>query len=178
MKILKFGGSSLIHINNNILHVIKIIVKNAKIEKLGIVLSAPYKVTDNLILLVNSLNNRALVNYYLIEVKIIFRKIIESILSNITSINFDYLYLVLDNEFNSLNVMIIKLIVSNSFKECDIVKIVSWGERLIVLIIDKVIKSYGFHVTVIDPTKKILANGSYLESIVDINTSMKNINNT
>ncbi|MCV2525362.1 MAG: bifunctional aspartate kinase/homoserine dehydrogenase I, partial [Candidatus Lightella neohaematopini] len=35
----------------------------------------------------------------------------------------------------------------------------------------------GFYVTIIDPTKKILANGSYLESVVDINTSIKNISN-
>ncbi|MCV2525416.1 MAG: hypothetical protein N4P87_02300, partial [Candidatus Lightella neohaematopini] len=156
MKVLKFGGSSLIHTNSNILHAIDIIIKNAKTEKIGVVLSAPYKITDYLTLLVNSLNNKFLVNYYLLVIRIIFTKIIELISTSNIGVSFNALYSILNNEFNNLNYMIIKLRKLNLLKQCDIVKIISWGERLIVLIIDKVIKVFGFYVTIIDPTKKIL----------------------
>ncbi|MCV2502151.1 MAG: hypothetical protein N4P96_00655 [Candidatus Lightella neohaematopini] len=177
MKVLKFGGSSLIHTNNNILHVIDIIIKNAKAERTGVVLSAPYRVTDYLILLVNSINNEFLVNHYLSVVKIVFIKIIKLISTSNIGVNFYVLHLVLNNEFNNLSNMIVKLTKLNSLKQCDIVKIISWGEKLIVLIIDEVVKVCGFHVTIIDPTKKILAHGDYLESVVDIDTSIRNINN-
>ncbi|MCV2518549.1 MAG: hypothetical protein N4P94_00655 [Candidatus Lightella neohaematopini] len=177
MKVLKFGGSSLIHTNNNILHVIDIIIKNANTGRTSVVLSAPQKITDYLTLLVNSLNNKSLVDYYLLEVRIVFTKIIELISAGNIGVNFNILHLVLNNEFNNLRNMVVKLAKLNSLKQCDIVKIISWGEKLIVLIIDKVVKIFGFHVTIIDPTKKILANGSYLESVVDIDTSIKNINN-
>ncbi|MCV2508788.1 MAG: hypothetical protein N4P92_02545 [Candidatus Lightella neohaematopini] len=177
MKILKFGGSSLIHTNNNILNAIDIIVRNAKTERIGVVLSAPHKITNYLILLVNSLSNRSLVNHYLLVVKRTFIKIIKLISTSNIGINFDVLCLILINEFNNLSNMVIELIKLNTLRQCDVVKIISWGEKLIVLIMDKVVKVYGFHVTIIDPTKKILANGNYLESVVDINTSIRNINN-
>ncbi|MCV2499813.1 MAG: hypothetical protein N4Q02_00400 [Candidatus Lightella neohaematopini] len=177
MKVLKFGGSSLIHTNSNILHVIDIIIENAKTERIGVVLSAPYKITDYLTSLVNSLNNKFLVNHYLLVIRTTFTKIIKLISTSNIGVDFNTLYLILSNEFNSLSDMVVKLTKLDILKQRDIVKIISWGEKLIVLIIDEVVKVRGFCVTIINPIKKILANGSYLESVVDIDTSIRNINN-
>ncbi|QFQ32927.1 bifunctional aspartate kinase/homoserine dehydrogenase I [Buchnera aphidicola (Aphis fabae)] len=174
MKLLKFGGTSLANAEK-FLCAADIIEKNKNYEQVAIVLSAPAKITNYL---VNIVEKNININEMLEQIELA-EKIFIEIIQNIKQIKSYFLYeetkKIIEIEFNEL-----KKIINNftSFKKYpDNIQaiIMSRGEILSIWIMKNILKSRYHQVTIINPIENIISTGSFLNSSVDINESKKRI---
>lgn len=174
MKLLKFGGTSLANAEK-FLCVANIIEKNKNNEQVAIVLSAPAKITNYL---VNIVEKNIKINEILDQIKFaenIFIKIIQTI----TKIQSCFLYeetkKIINIEFNKLKQIINDFISLKTYPENIQAIIMSRGEILSICIMKNILKSRNHKVTVINPIENIISTGSFLNSTVSINESKKRI---
>lgn len=174
MKLLKFGGTSLANAEK-FLCVANIIEKNKNNEQVAIVLSAPAKITNYL---VNIVEKNIKINEILDQIKLaenIFIKIIQTI----TKIQSCFLYeetkKIINIEFNKLKQIINDFISLKTYPENIQAIIMSRGEILSICIMKNILKSRNHKVTVINPIENIISTGSFLNSTVSINESKKRI---
>ncbi|WP_343153892.1 bifunctional aspartate kinase/homoserine dehydrogenase I [Buchnera aphidicola (Mindarus keteleerifoliae)] len=173
MKVLKFGGTSLKNLEKFLI-VQKIIEEKAKNEQIGVVLSAPEKITNYLVESIQESTTRKnltqlnfiekIINQFLFELK---KNIPLNLLENLKKeINKEILNLkntlqkisLLDKCPNELNAMII-----------------SRGEIFSVFIMKAILKSKKYDVTIIDPVKNLVGTGEYLNSTINIKLSKEKI---
>ncbi|KAF0745966.1 Bifunctional aspartokinase/homoserine dehydrogenase, partial [Aphis craccivora] len=149
--------------------------KNKNNEQVAIVLSAPAKITNYL---VNIVEKNIKINEILDQIKFaenIFIKIIQTI----TKIQSCFLYeetkKIINIEFNKLKQIINDFISLKTYPENIQAIIMSRGEILSICIMKNILKSRNHKVTVINPIENIISTGSFLNSTVSINESKKRI---
>ncbi|CAL4320872.1 Bifunctional aspartokinase/homoserine dehydrogenase 1 [Buchnera aphidicola (Protaphis terricola)] len=174
MKLLKFGGTSLANAKK-FLCVADIIEKNQINEQIAIVLSAPAKVTNYLVKISeNNTNTKQLLEYANLS-KNIFIEIIKNIKKIISYFNYEKTKKTIIKEFNELKKIIDNIISLKKCPESTKAIIISRGEILSICIMKNILQSLNHQVTIINPVKNLVSIGSYLNSIVNINESKKNI---
>ncbi|WAI18097.1 MAG: bifunctional aspartate kinase/homoserine dehydrogenase I [Buchnera aphidicola (Acyrthosiphon caraganae)] len=177
MKLLKFGGTSLANAEK-FLCVANIIEENIKIDQIAVVLSAPAKVTNYLVAIVE----KTIENNQILETMHLAENIFIQLTNNIFKIqsNFPYQKVekIIKNEFNKLKNIIHGVTL---LKQCpDNIRaiIISRGEILSVFIMKSILESKNHSVTIINPVENFISIGNnYLDSTVDISKSKNNINN-
>ncbi|WP_168918994.1 bifunctional aspartate kinase/homoserine dehydrogenase I [Enterobacteriaceae endosymbiont of Donacia bicoloricornis] len=177
MIVLKFGGTSLknaerfLIVTNIINH---ILLKN---EKVAIVLSAPANITNILEIMIEKSIKKKNYKQDIIYIKNFFIKIVNDFEKKIKNPDFN----ILNNNINKIINKIEKLLDGiNLLNYCpDIIKakILSQGEKFSIILLEYLLKIKKYKIFIISPKKYLLAYGNYLESTVDINLTLKNIQN-
>jgi aspartokinase/homoserine dehydrogenase 1 len=177
MKLLKFGGTSLANAEK-FLYVSNIIEKNIKTDQIAVVLSAPAKITNYLVAIIdNTIKHNAILDTINIT-ETIFIQLIKN-LSNIQS-NFSYekIEKKIKKEFHQLKNIVHGIVLLKQCPDSIRAIIISRGEILSVLIMKSILESKNHKVTVINPVENFLSIGeNYLDSTVNISKSKKRISN-
>ncbi|XBC44816.1 MAG: bifunctional aspartate kinase/homoserine dehydrogenase I [Buchnera aphidicola (Schlechtendalia chinensis)] len=174
MKILKFGGTSLANATK-FLTVANIIEKNFKKEQVAVVLSAPENVTNSMIKIIEKIIEERDVSQNIHSVKSIFLDLIFDIYKATKNFSYKTIKKIIDEKFENLTSIFNGIRFLNQCPDNVRAKIVCCGELLSITIMDGILKSMSYNVTIIDPIENLVAQGDYLDSTIDIQTSKKKI---
>lgn len=174
MKLLKFGGTSLANAKK-FLCVADIIEKKAKKEQIAVVLSAPAKITNHLVTIIeNDINHNEMIEKISLAENIFIK-----LIKDIKKIEPFFLYKKakekIEKEFNKLKKIINGIILINQCPESIQPIIISRGEILSVVVMKNILKSRNYNITILNPVKNLVSTGNYLDSTVDINQSKNRI---
>ncbi|AYN24851.1 bifunctional aspartate kinase/homoserine dehydrogenase I [Buchnera aphidicola] len=174
MKLLKFGGTSLANAEK-FLCVADIIEKKNKKEQTAVVLSAPAKITNYLVTIIEKKidNDEILKKINLAEN--IFIELIKDIKKIQSLFPYENSKEKIQTEFNKLKKIINGVFLIKQCPESIQPIIISRGEILSVIIMKNILKSRNHEVTILNPVENLLSTGSYLDSTVDIKESKKRI---
>ncbi|QCI20343.1 bifunctional aspartate kinase/homoserine dehydrogenase I [Buchnera aphidicola (Brachycaudus cardui)] len=175
MKLLKFGGTSLSNAEK-FLSVANIIEKKNKFEQIAVVLSAPAKVTNYLVSIIEkkNYNNEILETINLVES--IFIQLINELLKIQSNINYQEIETIIKKEFNELKSIVQGVILLKQCPDSIRAIIISRGEILSIFIMKSILESKKYSITIINPVENFLSIGHYLDSSVNISESKKRIN--
>ncbi|QCO70760.1 bifunctional aspartate kinase/homoserine dehydrogenase I [Buchnera aphidicola] len=177
MKLLKFGGTSLANAEK-FLCVANIIEENVKKDQIAVVLSAPAKVTNYLVKVVEKTikNNQILESIDLAEN--IFIQLTNNLLKIQSNFPYQEIEKIIKKEFDKLKNIIHGIILLKQCPDNIRATIISRGEILSVFIMKSILQSKNHNVTIINPVKNFVSIGNnYLDSRVDISKSKERIHN-
>ena len=174
MRVLKFGGTSLANAER-FWGVSDILLNSSRDEQVAVVLSAPAKVTNLLIDLVNKNSAGKDSAITISEINSIFTAIIDGLQKKVNNLDVYAIRQFIAEQFSTLDHLIqgIRLL-----KQCpDNIQaiILSRGEALSINIMKHLLEARGQKVEEIDPTSCLVTEGTYLESKVLIEESARRI---
>lgn len=170
MRVLKFGGTSVANAGRFI-NVADIAVEEAKSDRVALVLSAPAKITNLLVALVDAGVRGEDGKDQIAQI----RKIVEPIYTTLASKYQGYDKTSVEAEFNrTIDEISRKILGAAMLGECpDRVKafVESRGETFSICIMAELLRSMGRKVRVIDPVEVLLTEGGIMESSVNLEAS-------
>ncbi|WLS78337.1 bifunctional aspartate kinase/homoserine dehydrogenase I [Erwinia pyri] len=174
MRVLKFGGTSVANAER-FLRVADILESNAKQGQVATVLSAPAKITNHLVAMIEKTisGQDALPN--ISDAENIFSSLLKGLAEAQPGFQYDRLKTVVDQEFAQLKQILHGIGLLGQCPDSVNAAIICRGEKLSIAIMEALLRARGHGVTVIDPVEKLLAVGHYLESTVDIPESTRRI---
>ncbi|WP_392558962.1 bifunctional aspartate kinase/homoserine dehydrogenase I [Orbus mooreae] len=175
MKVLKFGGTSVANAER-FLRVADIIENNAKHEQTATVLSAPAKITNHLVAMVEKTVAGQDIQNNIDEAEKIFADLLDGLSKQQPNFAYEEMKRFSLNELNHLKQLFHGIRLLGQCPDSINASIICRGEKLSIAIMAALLKAKGHNVTVINPVERLLAEGDYLESTVDINESTRRIN--
>ncbi|QGY27967.1 bifunctional aspartate kinase/homoserine dehydrogenase I [Pantoea cypripedii] len=174
MRVLKFGGTSVANAER-FLRVADILESNAQQGQVATVLSAPAKITNHLVAMIEKTisGQDALPN--ISDAERIFAELLQRLADTQPGFDFDGLKTRVDLEFAQLKQVLHGISLLGQCPDAVNAAIICRGEKLSIAIMEALLQARGHKVTVIDPVEKLLAVGHYLESTVDIAESTRRI---
>ncbi|MFC3914984.1 bifunctional aspartate kinase/homoserine dehydrogenase I [Pseudaeromonas sharmana] len=170
MRVLKFGGSSLADAER-FLRVSDIVVNNQQQAQVALVLSAPAKVTNHLVALVEQTSRGLDASDTLLEIEGIFSRLIAGLKSKYPALDDDKLMARMAQEFSVVRRQMQGISLLGQCPDNIQALILSRGEALSVACMQELLQVRGHAVELIDPVQLLLAEGGYLESHVNIDVS-------
>lgn len=174
MRVLKFGGTSVANAER-FLRVADILESNAQQGQVATVLSAPAKITNHLVAMIEKTisGQDALPN--ISDAERIFAELLQGLAEAQPGFDYDGLKTRVDLEFAQLKQVLHGISLLGQCPDAVNAAIICRGEKLSIAIMEALLQARGHKVTVIDPVEKLLAVGHYLESTVDIAESTRRI---
>ncbi|WP_442797267.1 bifunctional aspartate kinase/homoserine dehydrogenase I [Pantoea vagans] len=174
MRVLKFGGTSVANAER-FLRVADILESNAQQGQVATVLSAPAKITNHLVAMIEKTisGQDALPN--ISDAERIFSELLQGLAAAQPGFEFDRLKTRVDLEFAQLKQVLHGISLLGQCPDSVNAAIICRGEKLSIAIMEALLQARGHEVSVIDPVEKLLAVGNYLESTVDIPESTRRI---
>jgi len=174
MRVLKFGGTSVANAAR-FLRVADILESNAQQGQVATVLSAPAKITNHLVAMIEKTisGQDALPN--ISDAERIFSELLQGLAAAQPGFEFDRLKTRVDLEFAQLKQVLHGISLLGQCPDSVNAAIICRGEKLSIAIMEALLQARGHEVSVIDPVEKLLAVGHYLESTVDIPESTRRI---
>ncbi|MDE8556447.1 bifunctional aspartate kinase/homoserine dehydrogenase I [Pantoea vagans] len=174
MRVLKFGGTSVANAAR-FLRVADILESNAQQGQVATVLSAPAKITNHLVAMIEKTisGQDALSN--ISDAERIFSELLQGLAAAQPGFEFDRLKTRVDLEFAQLKQVLHGISLLGQCPDSVNAAIICRGEKLSIAIMEALLQARGHEVSVIDPVEKLLAVGHYLESTVDIPESTRRI---
>ncbi|MFZ3390322.1 bifunctional aspartate kinase/homoserine dehydrogenase I [Buttiauxella gaviniae] len=174
MRVLKFGGTSVANAER-FLRVADILESNAKQGQVATVLSAPAKITNHLVAMIEKTigGQDALPN--ISDAERIFSELLNGLADAQPGFPVVQLKGFVEKEFAQLKHVLHGISLLGQCPESINAAIICRGEKLSIAIMAELLKARGHNVTVINPVEKLLAVGHYLESTVDITESTRRI---
>ncbi|WP_336748331.1 bifunctional aspartate kinase/homoserine dehydrogenase I [Pantoea vagans] len=174
MRVLKFGGTSVANAAR-FLRVADILESNAQQGQVATVLSAPAKITNHLVAMIEKTisGQDALPN--ISDAERIFSELLQGLAAAQPGFEFDRLKTRVDLEFAQLKQVLHGISLLSQCPDSVNAAIICRGEKLSIAIMEALLQARGHEVSVIDPVEKLLAVGHYLESTVDIPESTRRI---
>ncbi|GME37657.1 MULTISPECIES: bifunctional aspartate kinase/homoserine dehydrogenase I [unclassified Pantoea] len=174
MRVLKFGGTSVANAAR-FLRVADILESNAQQGQVATVLSAPAKITNHLVAMIEKTisGQDALPN--ISDAERIFSELLQGLAAAQPGFEFDRLKTRVDLEFAQLKQVLHGISLLGQCPDSVNAAIICRGEKLSIAIMEALLQARGHEVSVIDPVEKLLAIGHYLESTVDIPESTRRI---
>lgn len=174
MRVLKFGGTSLANAER-FMQAAEIIENAHKADQAAGVLSAPAKITNHLVAIVEKAQNGENFQAHLDDANAIFNNIINGLHQANPNFDRDGLHAFIQAELADI-LRIAEQASKDKFCSDKVGATVhSRGEKLSIAMMQAWFEAKGYAVTKIDPVEKLLAHGSYLESSVDIETSTQRV---
>ncbi len=173
MRVLKFGGTSLANAER-FARAADIIVSNCGQCDCSAVLSAPAKITNALVAVVDGTikHGEATVEVNLIE------KIFTDLFNGLSELEpaFDSapLFSKLERTLGQLRQYTHGMTLLGQCPDSIYARVISKGERLSIATMEALLVARGYNAFVIDPVKYLVSLGDYLEGVVDIDLSTKN----
>lgn len=170
MRVLKFGGSSLADAER-FLRVSDIVVNTQQQEQVALVLSAPAKVTNHLVALVEQTSRGLDASSTLTEIEAIFTRLIAGLKDRYPSLDEAALLARMAQEFAIVRRQMQGISLLGQCPDNIQAQILSRGEAMSIACMNELLKTRGHDVVQIDPVKLLLAEGDFLESHVNIDVS-------
>lgn len=174
MRVLKFGGTSMANASRFI-SVAEILESNAEQGQVATVLSAPAKITNHLVALIEKTITGQDVNSHLNEMKAIFTDLINGLAEQVPQFDLAAIQFIVAEEFHQLEQTLLGVSLLGQCPDSIKASVISRGEKLSVAIMQALLVARGHQVTILDPVEKLLAQGPVLESRVDIVESTRRI---
>ena len=174
MRVLKFGGTSVANAER-FLRVADILESNAQQGQVATVLSAPAKITNHLVAMIEKTisGQDALPN--ISDAERIFSELLQGLAESQPGFEYERLKTRVDLEFAQLKQVLHGISLLGQCPDSVNAAIICRGEKLSIAIMEALLQARGHEVSVIDPVEKLLAVGHYLESTVDIAESTRRI---
>ncbi|MEB5707782.1 bifunctional aspartate kinase/homoserine dehydrogenase I [Pantoea anthophila] len=174
MRVLKFGGTSVANAER-FLRVADILESNAQQGQVATVLSAPAKITNHLVAMIEKTisGQDALPN--ISDAERIFSELLQGLAESQPCFEYERLKTRVDLEFAQLKQVLHGISLLGQCPDSVNAAIICRGEKLSIAIMEALLQARGHEVSVIDPVEKLLAVGHYLESTVDIAESTRRI---
>ena len=170
MRVLKFGGTSLAN-PERFLQAAGLIEQAHLKDQAAGVLSAPAKITNYLVALVEKASAGEAFEHEFNEALHIFYRIIDGLHQANHKLDKISLLQVIDNEFTQLQTVLDDIKRNKRCPDSINATILCRGEKLSIAMMKAWFEAKGYQVTQIDPVEKLVAKGSYLESSVSISKS-------
>lgn len=173
MRVLKFGGSSLADADR-FLRAADIIINNAQQEEVAVVLSAPGKTTNKLVAIIESTLKNGESELHVNELEASFYELFAAIKQQVTNLD----HAAFDNQVKTsmlqLRQYVHGIALLGMCPDHVNARIISKGERISIQLMKAVIEAKGKPASLIDPVSYLLAKGSHLEAMVDVDASTQN----
>ncbi|GAL05949.1 aspartokinase [Photobacterium aphoticum] len=172
MRVLKFGGSSLADADR-FARAADIIANNAQQGAVSVVLSAPGKVTNKLVSVIENSIQHGEAELQIKDLEAVFN----DLFAGLKAIAPDFDKVAMDAKLASSlgqlkqyvhGIKLLGLCPDNVYA-----KIISKGERLSIVAMQSLLEARGQAASLIDPVAYLAASGDYLEAHVDIEASTK-----
>lgn len=170
MRVLKFGGTSVANAER-FLRVVEIMESNTAQGQVATVLSAPAKITNHLVAMIERTVTGQDIAPSLRDAECIFSDLITGLAAAQSGFDLPKMKALVEQEFAQLKQLLHGITLLGQCPDSVNATIICRGEKLSIAIMEAVFLARGFGVTVINPVEKLLAQGHYLESTVDINES-------
>ncbi|URL01468.1 bifunctional aspartate kinase/homoserine dehydrogenase I [Avibacterium sp. 21-595] len=177
MRVLKFGGTSLAN-PERFSQAARLIEKAHLEEQAAGVLSAPAKITNYLVALSEKASQNLPTDTDFNQAREIFYTIINGLYAENEKFDLAGCKAVIDAEFAQIAELLAEIRAKGVLDDAVKATIDCRGEKLSIAMMKAWFEARGYEVTVINPVEKLLAQGSYLESSVDIEESTKRIDAT
>ncbi len=174
MRVLKFGGTSVANAER-FMRVADIIESNARHGPVATVLSAPAKITNHLVAMIDKTVAGQDIAPNISDAELIFSDLLRGLADAQPGFDSDRLKKIIYHEVAQLKQLLHGISLLGQCPDSINASIICRGEKLSVAIMDAVFQAKGYPVTVINPVEKLLAQGHYLESTVDITESAHRI---
>ncbi len=174
MRVLKFGGTSVANAER-FLRVADILESNAQQGQVATVLSAPAKITNHLVAMIEKTISGQDAFPNISDAERIFAELLQGLHHAQPGFDFDGLKTRIELEFAQLKQVLHGISLLGQCPDAVNAAIICRGEKLSIAIMEALLHARGHKVTVIDPVEKLLALGHYLESTVDIAESTRRI---
>ncbi|AFU18400.1 bifunctional aspartate kinase/homoserine dehydrogenase I [Actinobacillus suis] len=174
MRVLKFGGTSLAN-PERFMQAADIIEKAHLKDQAAGVLSAPAKITNHLVAIVDKAIIGESFESNLKEATEIFHNIINGLYAVNNNVDRDGLLALVAAELTQIQDVASEAAKTKALPDNVAATIHCSGEKLSIAMMQAWFEAKGYEVTRIDPVEKLLAHGSYLESSVDITESTKRV---
>ncbi|MDQ6568743.1 MAG: aspartate kinase, partial [Haemophilus parahaemolyticus] len=174
MRVLKFGGTSLAN-PERFMQAADIIEKAHLKSQAAGVLSAPAKITNHLVAIVDKAIAGESFEQNLSEATDIFHNIINGLHAANNKVDREGLLALVEAELKQIQGVAQEAAQSKSLPDSVAATIHCRGEKLSIAMMQAWFEAKGYEVTNINPVEKLLALGSYLESSVDIAESTKRV---
>ncbi|MBT9432437.1 bifunctional aspartate kinase/homoserine dehydrogenase I [Candidatus Sodalis endolongispinus] len=175
MRVLKFGGTSVANAERFI-RVADILESNSRQGQVAAVLSAPAKITNHLVAMIDRTLNGSDIQPSILDAEQIFSRLLDGLAAAQPGFDHAALRSAVEQEFAQLKQLLHGISLLNYCPDSVNAAIICRGEKLSIALMEALLRARGFGVTVIDPVAKLLAQGGYLESTVDIAESTRRIN--
>ncbi|OJB77275.1 bifunctional aspartate kinase/homoserine dehydrogenase I [Yersinia ruckeri] len=174
MRVLKFGGTSVANAER-FMRVADIIENNARQGQVATVLSAPAKITNHLVAMIDKTVSGQDIFPVMSESETIFAELLRGLALAQPGFAYDRLKAFVVHEFAQLKQQLHGISLLGQCPDSVNAAIICRGEKMSIAIMEAVFQAKGYPVTVINPVEKLLAQGHYLESTVDIAESTRRI---
>ncbi|UXN33943.1 bifunctional aspartate kinase/homoserine dehydrogenase I [Avibacterium paragallinarum] len=174
MRVLKFGGTSLAN-PERFSQAARLIEKAHLEEQAAGVLSAPAKITNYLVALSEKASQNLSTDTDFNQALEIFYTIINGLYAENENFDLAGCKAVIDAEFAQIAELLAEIRAKGVLDDAVKATIDCRGEKLSIAMMKAWFEARGYQVTVINPVEKLLAQGGYLESSVDIEESTKRI---
>ncbi|KLV04391.1 aspartate kinase [Photobacterium aquae] len=173
MRVLKFGGSSLSDADR-FLRAADIIANNAQQEETAVVLSAPGKVTNKLVAVIESTIAHGEAELQLRDLETVFNELFAGLKVLVPAFDKLALDAKLASSLGQLKQYVHGISLLGLCPDNVYAKIISKGERLSIAAMQALLEAKGQPASLIDPVAYLQASGDYLEAHVDIEASTDN----
>lgn len=170
MRVLKFGGTSLANAER-FSCAADISVSKIEQSQVALVLSAPAKVTNNLVAAVQQTVRGLDAESSLEEIEGIFKALVEGLKVQYPNFNDVVALTQVTTSLATLREYLYGVKLLSQCPENIEAKILSTGEKLSIVCMEQLLLARGFKVEVIIPQDKLVGKGSVLEATVDIEAS-------
>ena len=174
MRVLKFGGTSVANAER-FLRVADILESNARQGQVATVLSAPAKITNHLVAMIEKTISGQDAIPNINDAERIFSELLQGLSDAQPGFPLAQLKTVVDAEFAQIKHVLHGISLLGQCPDSINAALICRGEKLSIAIMAGLLEARGHKVTVIDPVEKLLAVGHYLESTVDIAESTRRI---
>lgn len=174
MRVLKFGGTSVANAVR-FLQVVDIVKDYTQRGQVGLVLSAPAKITNHLVAMVEKTVSGESIDEHLEDAERIFSELLSGLAQQVPTFPKEQLTQFVENEFIEIKHRLEGIRLLKLCPDQVNANLICRGEKLSIAIMQGLLGALGYGVTVIDPVKSLLAKGDYLESTVDIHASTERI---
>lgn len=172
MRVLKFGGSSLADADR-FLRAAEIIANNAQQGEVAVVLSAPGKVTNKLVSVIDSTVKTGESELQLADLEAVFQELLSGLKARVPAFDKALVDAKLTSSLGQLRQYVHGMKLLGLCPDNVYAKVISKGERLSIVAMKALLEANGQPASLIDPVERLLAHGDYLEAHVDIEASTK-----
>ncbi len=174
MHVLKFGGTSVADAQH-FLCAVDIIESKARLGRVAVVLSAPAKITNYLVKMIEKTTSGQDILSDISHAEYIFANLLIGIAKKIPGFEYQLLKSVIDQQFTQLKQVLHSIALLGKCPDSVNASIICYGEKLSIALIEGIFHAKGLPMTVINPVEKLLAEGGYLESSVNIAESTRRL---
>nr|WP_154325331.1 bifunctional aspartate kinase/homoserine dehydrogenase I [Pantoea sp. 201603H] len=174
MRVLKFGGTSVANAER-FMRVADILESNAQQGQVATVLSAPAKITNHLVAMIEKTISGQDASPNISDAERIFGELLQGLADAQPGFDYAGQKSHVEQEFAQLKQVLLGIRLLGQCPDSVNASVICRGEKLSIAIMEALLQARGYNVSVVDPVEKLLAIGHYLDSTVDIAESTRRI---